>query len=324
MLRDEVVSRLRFLEEVGLAYLSLDRPTRTLSGGEIERVNLTTCLGASLVNTLFVLDEPSIGLHPRDIRRLIRVMKTLRDKGNTLLVVEHEEAVIRSADHLIELGPGRGDAGGELVFSGPLTALPSQRTLTADYLSRRKSIPVPARRRAPRGWLRVEGASAHNLRGIDVDFPLGVVACITGVSGSGKSTLLHHVLYGNLARARHLGVDQEVGACRALHGVEQITQVVMIDQSPLARTPRSTPAVYLGVFDAIRELFAATPAALAQGLTPGAFSFNTGAGEMGSKKSRCNFSATFSFAARNARDAVISRTFSRFVSRANRSTTCSR
>ena len=278
MLRDEVISRLRYLEEVGLAYLSLDRPTRTLSGGEIERVNLTTCLGASLVNTLFVLDEPSIGLHPRDIRRLIRVMKTLRDKGNTLLVVEHEEAVIRSADHLIELGPGRGESGGELVFSGPLSALGAQRTLTADYLTGRRSIPIPARRRSPRGWLSVEGATAHNLRGIDVDFPLGVLACITGVSGSGKSTLVHQVLYGNLARARALAGSEEAGACRGLVGAEQIGQVVMIDQSPLARTPRSTPAVYLGVFDAIRELFAATPAALAQGLSAGAFSFNTSNG----------------------------------------------
>ena len=278
MLREEVASRLRYLIEVGLAYLSLDRPTRTLSGGEIERVNLTTCLGASLVNTLFVLDEPSIGLHPRDTGRLIRVMKDLRDKGNTLLVVEHEEAVIRAADNLIELGPGRGEAGGELVFNGPLETLPASRTLTADYLSGRKSIPVPARRRTPRGWLRVEGASEHNLRGIDVEFPLGVLACISGVSGSGKSTLVHQVLYGNLRRMKNLVGDEEPGACRAILGAEKIEQVVMVDQSPLARTPRSTPAVYLGVFDAIRDLFAATPEALAQGLSAGAFSFNAGTG----------------------------------------------
>ncbi len=275
-LASEVTSRLRYLIEVGLSYLSLDRPTRTLSGGELERVNLTTCLGASLVNTLFVLDEPSIGLHPRDTGQLIRVMKNLRDKGNTLLVVEHEESVIRAADHLVELGPGRGEAGGELVFNGPLKTL--RKTLTADYLSGRKGIPVPTKRRPPRGWLHVEGASEHNLRGIDVGFPLGVFACITGVSGSGKSTLVHDVLYGNLLRAKNLAGEDQPGACRKLSGAEQIAQVVMVDQSPLARSPRSSPALYLGVFDPIRELFAGSPDARTAGLTPGAFSFNTGTG----------------------------------------------
>jgi len=295
----EVTSRLRYLVEVGLAYLSLDRPTRTLSGGELERVNLTTCLGASLVNTLFVLDEPSIGLHPRDTGRLIRVMKSLRDKGNTLLVVEHEESVIRAADHLVELGPGRGEAGGDLVFNGPLgqlvgTAVPSGprrgkrrtaedsrphlSTLTADYLSGRKGIPVPAKRRTPREWLRIEGATEHNLRNIDVDFPLGVFACVTGVSGSGKSTLVHDVLYGNLLRAKNLAGEDRPGQCRKLTGARQIEQVVMVDQSPLSRTPRSSPALYLGVFDAIRELFADSPDARTAGLTAGSFSFNTGTG----------------------------------------------
>jgi excinuclease ABC subunit A len=281
MLRNEVASRLRYLAQVGLSYLSLDRPTRTLSGGEIERVNLTTCLGASLVNTLFVLDEPSIGLHPRDTGRLIRVMQDLRDKGNTLLVVEHEEAVIRAADNLVELGPGRGDAGGELVYNGPLDALLSdkrQASLTADYLTGRKSIPVPSRRRVPSAWLRIEGASEHNLRDIDVDVPLGVFACVSGVSGSGKSTLVHEVLYQNLARVKGLVGEEGAGACRAISGADLIEQVVMVDQSPLSRTPRSTPAVYLGVFDAIRELFAATTEARAQGLTAGSFSFNAGSG----------------------------------------------
>ncbi|MEQ1861288.1 MAG: excinuclease ABC subunit UvrA, partial [Chthoniobacteraceae bacterium] len=275
-LATEVASRLRYLVEVGLAYLSLDRPTRTLSGGELERVNLTTCLGASLVNTLFVLDEPSIGLHPRDTGRLIGVMKNLRDKGNTLLVVEHEESVIRAADHLVELGPGRGEAGGELVFSGPLNRL--RKTLTADYLEGRKGIPVPTNRRTPRAWLRVEGATEHNLRDIDVDFPLGVFACITGVSGSGKSTLVHDVLYRNLLRAKNVASDDAAGACRGLTGAEKIEQVVMVDQSPLSRTPRSSPALYLGVFDAIREMFAASPDARTAGLTASAFSFNSGAG----------------------------------------------
>ncbi len=273
LLLNEVASRLHYLLEVGLDYLSLDRPTKTLSGGEIERVNLTTCLGASLVNTLFVLDEPSVGLHPRDTGRLIRVLKNLRDKGNTLLVVEHEEAVIRAADNVIEIGPGRGESGGELVFSGRLDALEKSASLTADYLTGRKSIPVPARRRAPRAFITVEGASSHNLRGIDVDFPLGVFACISGVSGSGKSTLVHEVLFQNLAPEA-----TERGACRRIVGAERIGQVVMVDQSPLSRTPRSSPALYLGVFDTIRELFAATPDALARGLTPSAFSFNSGTG----------------------------------------------
>lgn len=283
LLHSEISSRLRYLAEVGLGYLTLDRPTRTLSGGELERVNLTTCLGASLVNTLFVLDEPSVGLHPRDTGRLIRVMQRLRDKGNTLLVVEHEEAVIRAADHLVELGPGRGEAGGDLVFSGPMRELcPADgrgpQTLTARYLNGEVEIPVPATRRTPAGWITVRGAREHNLQGIDARLPLGVFACVTGVSGSGKSTLVHQVLFQNLLRARNLAGEESAGACDGIDGAEQISQVVMVDQSPLSRTPRSSPAVYLGVFDGIREAFAASPDALAQGLTASAFSFNTGTG----------------------------------------------
>lgn len=281
MLLGEVCSRLGYLIEVGLAYLSLDRPTRTLSGGEVERVNLTTCLGASLVNTLFVLDEPSIGLHPRDTSRLIRVMQQLRDKGNTLLVVEHDEAVIRSADNLVEIGPGRGEAGGELVFSGPLGDLLARKktaSLTADYLTGRKTIPVPKKRRKPRAFISVKGASEHNLQRVDVDFPLGVFACVTGVSGSGKSTLVHDVLYKNLLAAQNVPTEDAPGACKKVIGAHRIDQVVMVDQSPLSRTPRSSPALYLGVFDAIRDLFAATPDAEGQGLTSSAFSFNTGQG----------------------------------------------
>lgn len=276
MLGDEVCSRLQYLISVGLTYLSLDRPTRTLSGGEVERVNLTTCLGASLVNTLFVLDEPSIGLHPRDTGRLIAVMKELRDKGNTLLVVEHEESVIRAADHLVELGPGRGEAGGDLVFNGPLSEL--RKTLTADYLTGRKSVPVPKRRRTPHDWIAVERASEHNLRGINVDFPLGVFACVTGVSGSGKSTLVHDVLYRNLLVAMNQAGEESPGACDSIDGADQITQVVMVDQSPLSRTPRSTPALYLGVFEPVRELFASASDARAAGFTSSTFSFNTGNG----------------------------------------------
>ncbi|MEI8233613.1 MAG: excinuclease ABC subunit UvrA [Verrucomicrobiota bacterium] len=278
MLRGEVASRLRYLTEVGLGYLSLDRPTRTLSGGEVERVNLTTCLGASLVNTLFVMDEPTVGLHPRDVNRLLGVMRDLRDRGNTLVVVEHEEAVLRAADNVVEIGPGRGEGGGELVYSGPLAKL--RGTLTADYLTGKKSIPIPARRRSPKGWLRVAGASQNNLASIDAAFPLGVFTCVTGVSGSGKSTLVHEVLYRNLAKllGGQEGAQDEAGACRAITGAEAFANVVMVDQGPLSRTPRSSPIVYLDHFDAIRERFAMLPEAMAAGLSASAFSFNSGTG----------------------------------------------
>jgi excinuclease ABC subunit A len=280
MIRQEVETRLRYLAEVGLGYLTLDRSTKSLSGGEVERVNLTTCLGASLVNALFVMDEPSVGLHQRDIGRLIRVMKNLRDKGNTLLVVEHEESVIRAADNLIELGPGRGEAGGGLVFSGPVSQVSRvPESLTGDYLSGRKSIPVPAKRRTPKHWLEVKGAAEHNLRKIDVRFPLGLFTCVTGVSGSGKSTLVNDVLYENFQAQRGLGTDESaVGRCGKLVGTQRIESIIMVDQSPLSRTPRSSPAVYLGAFDPIRELFAQTPEAAEAGLTAGAFSFNSGRG----------------------------------------------
>jgi excinuclease ABC subunit A len=285
MLRNEVATRLRYLCEVGLGYLTLDRSTRTLSGGEVQRVNLTTCLGASLVNTLFVMDEPSVGLHPRDIGRLVRVMHDLRDKGNTLLVVEHEEAIIRSSDHVIDIGPGRGERGGELVFSGELADLGGSRaertihhSLTADYLSGRKSIPVPKRRRAGTTGLRITGAREHNLKNLDVEIPLGIFNCVTGVSGSGKSTLIHEVLYRNLLQAKGQPSEQEPGACKSVTGAHRIGDVVMVDQSMLARTPRSTPILYLRLYDRVRELFAAQPEAMAQGLTASAFSFNSGSG----------------------------------------------
>ena len=298
MLRGEVVTRLTYLCEVGLGYLTLDRSTRTLSGGEVQRVNLTTCLGASLVNTLFVMDEPSVGLHPRDVGRLIRVIHNLRDKGNTLLVVEHEEAIIRSADHLIDIGPGRGEQGGELIFSGPLgdfvgqtLRLPRDKTasealalhpnspsLTAAYLSGRKSIPIPKSRRKSTSALKIAGAREHNLKNVDVEIPLGVFTCVTGVSGSGKSTLIHEVLYRNLSRAKGQSTEQEPGACKSVSGAHRIGDVVMVDQSQLARTPRSTPILYLGLYDRVRELFAALPESMAQGLTASAFSFNSGSG----------------------------------------------
>ena len=305
MLRAEIVARLRYLCEVGLGYLTLDRSTRTLSGGEVQRVNLTTCLGASLVNTLFVMDEPSVGLHPRDVGRLVRVMHDLRDKGNTLLVVEHEEAIIRAADHLLDIGPGRGESGGELVFQGSLAEMlgrahdpravfgDSPKTssrqakdragenaspsLTRDYLTGQKSIPIPKTRRKSVHSLKIKGAAEHNLRNLDVEIPLGVLTAVTGVSGSGKSTLVHQVLYQNLLRARGSG-NEEAGACKSVTGAHRVGEIVMVDQAPLSRTPRSTPILYLGIYDRVREMFAALPEAMAQGLTASAFSFNSGSG----------------------------------------------
>ena len=280
LLAGEVQSRLGYLLDVGLGYLTLERPTRSLSGGETARVNLTTCLGTALVNTLFVLDEPSIGLHPRDTGRLLGVLRRLRDRGNTVVVVEHEEAVLRAADFFVEIGPGRGESGGSLVYAGPSAAVLAgkTKTLTGDYLTGKKNVPVRTVRRKAKGWLRLEGASAHNLRNIDAAFPLGVLCCVTGVSGSGKSTLVHQVLYRQLARVQGIEVNEEPGACRALHGAEKIGPVLLVDQTPLSKTPRSSPALYLGIFDAIRERFAQTPEAKAAGLTASAFSFNSGPG----------------------------------------------
>jgi len=279
MLRDEICARLNYLCEVGVRYLTLDRSTRTLSGGEVQRVNLTTCLGASLVNTLFIMDEPSIGLHPRDIGRLVRVMHNLRNRCNTLLVVEHEEQIIRAADNLIDIGPGRGERGGEVVFNGALDQLLFRKnSLTADYLGGRKTIPLPKSRRRSTSSIKITGAREHNLKNIDVDLPLGVFTCVTGVSGSGKSTLIHDVLYRNLLIAKGQSTDQEPGACKSVSGAHRINEVVMVDQSPLARTPRSTPILYLGLYDRVRELFAAQPEAMSQGLTASAFSFNSGSG----------------------------------------------
>ncbi len=298
MLRNEVVARLRYLCEVGLGYLTLDRSTRTLSGGEVQRVNLTTCLGASLVNTLFVMDEPSVGLHPRDVGRLVRVMHDLRDKGNTLLVVEHEEAIIRASDNIVDIGPGRGEYGGDLVFSGALRdfvgqalRLPNRTTasdalalqqksssLTADYLAGRKSIPIPKSRRKSSSAIKITGAKEHNLKNVDIEIPLGIFNCVTGVSGSGKSTLIHEVLYRHLTQAKGQPSDQEPGACKSVTGAHRVGEVVMVDQSQLARTPRSTPILYLGLYDRVREMFAAQTETMAQGLTASAFSFNSGSG----------------------------------------------
>lgn len=277
LVHEQVVSRLHYLKEVGLGYLTLDRPTRSLSGGELQRVNLTTCLGASLVNTLFVLDEPSVGLHPRDTGRLLHVLCGLRDKGNTLLVVEHEEAVIRTADYLVDIGPGRGADGGKLLYSGPADQFSKIDSLTSDYLDGRKTIPVPAKRRKPQNFIELRGVRHHNLRGIDVKFPVGVLCAVTGVSGSGKTSLVRDVLHRHLA-GDDPREDEAAGFVKSISGDEEIGDVVMVDQSPLARSPRSTPAVYLGAYDGIREMFGTTKEALAGGFSPGSFSFNSGQG----------------------------------------------
>jgi excinuclease ABC subunit A len=340
----EVRARLAYLIEVGLGYLTLDRPTRTLSGGETERVNLTTCLGTRLVNTLYVLDEPSVGLHPRDTARLIRILEKLRDTGNTVVVVEHEASVMRAADQIVDLGPGHGESGGEVVFQGPLKKLlVASPSLTGAYLSGRKQIEIPPRRPVPmtndesrmtkearsakpekeaRGagvrhsdfvidspfairhssfpHLVVRGATRHNLRDLTVAIPLGRFVCLTGVSGSGKTTLVRDVLFPALQEA--LGaIEGETAKASArmdadadskdeptsilhppssiLSGTEHLRRVLMVDQSSLGKTPRSNPAVYVGAFDDLREVFAQTEAARQRGLNASAFSFNSAQGQ---------------------------------------------
>ena len=281
LLLGEVRSRLGFLADVGLGYLTLDRQSRTLSGGEVQRINLTTALGTSLVNTLFVLDEPSIGLHPRDMSRVIDVMRRLRDAGNSLVVVEHDPQVMLAADRILDLGPGPGERGGEVVFFGtPAELVATHGSLTGDYLAGRAHVggAKPSRKRPLGGpELRLEGASEHNLKSIDVSFPLRQLVCVTGVSGSGKSTLVHDVLYNALLRAKGKPTEAP-GAHRALLGHRHIGDVVLVDQAPIGRTTRSNPASYVGAFDAIRQLFAREPLARERRYTPGTFSFNSGTG----------------------------------------------
>jgi excinuclease ABC subunit A len=275
----EIQRRLSFLRDVGLDYLTLDRLSSTLSGGEAQRINLATSLGSALVGTLYVLDEPSIGLHPRDNLRLIAILRQLRDQGNTVLVVEHDADMIKVADHIVDLGLGAGEQGGRIVYSGSLEGLMHEpRSLTSKYLRQELAIPVPTIRRRGTGQkIRLSGASEHNLKEIDVTIPLNTLTCVTGVSGSGKSTLVHDVLYAAIKRAKG-GWDKRIGTFRKLEGVEFITDTVLVDQTPIGRTPRSNPVTYLKAFDPIRELFAATKDARSRGLTASHFSFNVPGG----------------------------------------------
>jgi excinuclease ABC subunit A len=270
---DEVDRRLSYLEDVGLDYLNLDRPSASLSGGESQRIALASALGTGLVGTLFVLDEPSVGLHPRDTDRLITILRALRDQGNSVVVVEHDPAIVTAADHVVDLGPGAGEQGGKVVYQGPAKDLVNEpRSLTAKYLRGDLRIPVPARRRRGNGlFLQVREARLHNLRDISVRIPLGAFTVVTGVSGSGKSTLVHDVLCPRLRGPRKI---QEHGDSGVVDGAEFIEELEIVDQSPLGRSPRSNPVTYLKAFDPIRELFAAVPEARRRGLSPADFSFN--------------------------------------------------
>jgi excinuclease ABC subunit A len=274
----EIRTRLQFLDEVGLDYLTLDRLTSTLSGGESQRIQLATSLGSHLVGALYVLDEPSIGLHPRDTHRLIDILKSLRDLGNTVLVVEHDPDTIQAADRVLDLGPGAGELGGKLLFSGTYAEiLKDPKSITGRYLSGEMKIPVPATRHKPAGkFLRVRGATLHNLQNLDMMLPLGTLTVVTGVSGSGKSTLVHNVLFRALTAKRNGASIKEF--CDRLEGDGNIQDVVIVDQSPIGRTPRSNPATYLKAFDAVREAFADTPDAKRRGYAPGHFSFNVPGG----------------------------------------------
>ena len=274
----EIENRLSFLDDVGVGYLSLSRPTATLSGGEFQRIRLATQIGTRLVGVLYVLDEPSIGLHPRDNRKLISTFCSLRDLGNSVLVVEHDREAMEMADYLIDLGPGAGEHGGNIIAQGsPKTVMANKQSLTGQYLSGAKDIPPPPDARTPRGHIVIKGASGHNLRGIDVDIPLGVFVGITGVSGSGKSSLINSTLYPVLAQYLHRA-SAEALPHKTIEGMDQIDKVIRIDQSPIGRTPRSNAATYTGLFTSVRELYAQLPEAKVRGYNPGRFSFNVKGG----------------------------------------------
>jgi excinuclease ABC subunit A len=274
----EINERLRFLDSVGVGYLSLERAAGTLSGGEAQRIRLATQIGSSLVGVLYILDEPSIGLHQRDNERLISTLERLRDLGNTVIVVEHDEGTMRAADHLVDLGPGAGEHGGYLVAQGtPEEVMQAEDSATGQFLTGARAIDVPKKRRRPSGYIEIEGASQHNLQKIDAKIPLGVFCCVTGVSGSGKSTLVNEVLYKAVANRLHRA-KMRPGAHKRVSGLDQVDKIINIDQSPIGRTPRSNPATYTGVFDQIRDLFSRTQEARARGYKPGRFSFNVKGG----------------------------------------------
>src|SRR5262245_14147834 len=275
----EIRERLGFLENVGLGYLSLDRGAATLSGGEGQRIRLATQIGSRLTGVLYILDEPSIGLHQRDNQKLLRTLTAMRDLGNTVVVVEHDEETIRAADHVVDLGPGAGELGGEVVAEGPPEAIAGHpRSLTGAFLSGRETIPVPPERRTGTGKaITVHGATEHNLKNVTVAFPLAKLTCVTGVSGSGKSTLVNEILHKALARKLH-GAEDLPGAHAKITGIEQVDKVIDIDQSPIGRTPRSNPATYVGLFTPIRDLYALVPKSRARGYQPGRFSFNVKGG----------------------------------------------
>ena len=274
----EIRNRISFLIDVGLDYLSLSRATGTLSGGEAQRIRLATQIGSGLVGVAYILDEPSIGLHQRDNDKLLGTLKHLRDLGNTVIVVEHDEDTMRNADWIVDIGPGAGEHGGQIVAEGTAEDLMKcPESITGQYLSGKLKIPVPETRREPTGWLTVRGAEEHNLKKVDVDFPLGVMTCVTGVSGSGKSSLVNEILYKYLAKKLNRA-HTIPGKFAGLEGIEKLDKVIAIDQSPIGRTPRSNPATYTGVFDMIRDLFAATPDAKARGYAKGRFSFNVKGG----------------------------------------------
>ncbi|MGH2980249.1 MAG: excinuclease ABC subunit UvrA [Solirubrobacterales bacterium] len=274
----EIVERLRFLDSVGVGYLTLERAAATLSGGEAQRIRLATQIGSSLVGVLYILDEPSIGLHQRDNHKLLDMLARLRDLGNTVIVVEHDEGTMRAADHIVDLGPGAGEHGGRVVAEGPPSKVKRvSQSLTGQYLAGKRQIPVPAERRSPKGAIEVLGAEQHNLKRIDVEFPLGVFCCVTGVSGSGKSTLVNEILFRAVANRLHRA-KLRPGKHRKVKGTRDVDKIINIDQSPIGRTPRSNPATYTGVFDHIRELYSRTPESRARGYKPGRFSFNVKGG----------------------------------------------
>jgi excinuclease ABC subunit A len=274
----EISERLRFLDNVGVGYLSMNRAASTLSGGEAQRIRLATQIGSSLVGVLYILDEPSIGLHQRDNSKLIVTLERLRDLGNTVLVVEHDEGTMRAADHLVDMGPGAGEHGGHVVAQGTADDVAKiEESLTGQFLAGTRTIETPRRRRKPSGRVEIVGASEHNLQDIDVSIPLGVLCCVTGVSGSGKSTLVNEVLYKVVANRLHR-TRQKAGAHKRVTGLEQLDKIISVDQSPIGRTPRSNPATYIGLFDQIRELFSKTQEARARGYKPGRFSFNVKGG----------------------------------------------